>query len=266
MATKNTMRVTKADIKEYNRLKRNVTRKINTTKEQHNIDISSDINIKPIEEYSRQEFNAFKEQARLMTSRVPRYQYRKLNDHVSVTVAEYDKLKYYERVAKRKADERFNKIKDKGYYVDGQQRQKVGEYASMMRDPDIPGISPPHLMDEADITSREYVQRKITQFEKMANQKKYDEAARTMKENYLQKLKEVFGNNSSEVYEKIEQLNSDDFVTLYSMTDEVDFKYLYYDMENDEQNELLSNIDSYVDKYQNGEMDLSFERAKNNIQ
>ena len=180
------MRITKRDRSEYQRIRRNVLAKIRRTQQTHNIDLSREIRMKDLEDMSRQEFNTFKEQARSFTRRGnPNYTFTKINDHVSISVAERDRLNYLQRVAERAAERRFNQIKDKPFYAGGKPEMSVGQYVNQMADPDIPGIKAPNVLPDDDIKSREYVQGRINALTKYVTVREQERLRSQLKENYI---------------------------------------------------------------------------------
>ena len=83
------MRISKRDRQEYDRLTKALLNKADRVKKQHNINFLSenhDLKMKPLENMTRNEFNTYKEQARLMKKRgIQRFSYVKINDYVSVS-------------------------------------------------------------------------------------------------------------------------------------------------------------------------------------
>src|SRR5699024_3533366 len=126
--------------------------KAKRVKKQHNINLLSENNelkMKTLENMTRNEFNTYKEQARLMTKRgIQRFSYVKINDYVSVSRSEERRLRYNKEIADRQAKRRYDELKDKDYYEEGQEPSKVGVYVETMKKPDIPGINAPHVRSE----------------------------------------------------------------------------------------------------------------------
>ena len=257
------MRITKRDRSEYQRIRRNVLAKIRRTQQTHNIDLSREIRMKDLEDMSRQEFNAFKEQARSFTRRGnPNYTFTKINDHVSISVAERDRLNYLERVAERAAEQRFNKIKDKPFYAGGKPEMSVGEYVNLMADPDIPGIKAPNVLPDDEIKSREYVQGRIQALTKYVTVREQERLRSQLKENYINKYMDTFGED--EVLNIIKDTNDDDFLEMYAMSDDMDISMFY--IENDDMlNTMKEDVERFVHAYNRGDTDRDFQNARNNI-
>lgn len=258
------MRITQKDKRDYARLKKNVSAKIDRVKNTHNIDISSDIDMTPLENMDRRQFNQFKDQAKVMTKRgVPRYSFTKLNEHVSVSQSELNQLNYNKRLADRQAEKRFNRIKDKPYYDAGRQQSTVGQYAATMKDPDIPGINAPNVQPLEKIPSREYVQSKIEQLDRYTDPNSLKKTTDTLKTNYVNKLKETFNSDAADLIKKIEGINPEDFLELYGMSGDMDIK-MFYIGDLDLLEAAVENTENHIDKYMNGETDMDFKTARNN--
>lgn len=262
------MRISKRDRKEYNRLRSNLLSKARRVKEQHNINFLSenpDLKLKPLEQMSRSEFNTFKEQSKLMTKRgVPRFSYEKINDQVSVSRSEMMRLKYNENLANKQAAKRYNEIKDKPFYEDGESEGVVGEYIETMKNPDIPGISAPHVADDDEMRSREYVRNKIQQLENYTNQQVRSDRNELMKENYINELKTAFNSDADDLINKIENMPTEDFIELYSMSGDMSFSFFYIE-DLDIMQENINNVTTYVDSYYQGNADFDYRNAKNNV-
>ena len=262
------MRISKRDRQEYDRLTKALLRKADRVKKQHNINLLSenpDLKMKPLENMTRNEFNTYKEQARLMTKRgIQRFSYVKINDYVSVSRSEERRLRYNKEIADRQAKRRYDELKDKAYYQEGQEPSKVGVYVETMKKPDIPGINAPHVLDDRKIASREYVKNKIKQLDKFTNNSIRDERNETMKENYITALKETFNSDSDQLVKQIEKIETDDFIELYSRSADMSFSYIYSD-DKDLMWENLNNIQSYVNSYFKGDVDMDIKNARDNI-
>ena len=257
------MRITKRDRSEYRRIRRNVLAKIRRTQRNHDIDLSREIVMKELDSMSRQEFNTFKEQARRFTRRGnPNYTFTKINDHVSISVAERDRLNYLQRVAERAAERRFNQIKDKPFYAGGKPEMSVGQYVNQMADPDIPGINAPNVLPDDDIKSREYVQGRIQALTKYVTVREQERLRSQLKENYINKYIDTFGED--EIIDVIKDTDDDDFLEMYAMSDDMDISMFY--IENDDMlNTMKEDVESFVHAYNRGDTDRDFQNARNNI-
>lgn len=262
------MRISKRDRQEYDRLTKALMSKAKRVKKQHNINLLSenpDLKMKPLENMTRNEFNTYKEQARIMTKRgIQRFSYVKINDYVSVSRSEERRLRYNKEIADKQAQRRYDELKDKDYYEEGQQPTKVGEYVETMKNPDIPGINAPHVLDDDKIASREYIQNKISQLDNFSDVSTRNERNDTMKQNYINALKETFNSDSDQLVEQVEKMNTDDFIELYSRSADMSFSF-FYSEDDDLLQENLNNIQSYVNSYYQGDVDMDIKNARANI-
>ena len=265
------MRISKRDRQEYDRLTKALLNKADRVKKQHNINFLSenpDLKMKPLENMTRNEFNTYKEQARLMTKRgIQRFSYVKINDYVSVSRSEERRLRYNKEIADRQAKRRYDELKDKDYYEEGQEPSKVGVYVETMKEPDIPGINAPHVLDDDKIASREYVRNKIKQLDNFSNLSIRNERNEIMKQNYIKGLEEVFnggGDELDELIQQIENIETDDFIELYSRSADMSFTYFYVD-DYILLRENFNNIQSYINSYYQGDVDMDIKNARDNI-
>lgn len=264
------MRISQRDRSEYERLRRNLLNKAERVKAQHNINFlneNPELKMKPLENMSRSEFNNFKEQARVMTKRgVQRFSYEKLNDHVSVSRSEARRLRESAALAQKQAAQRLEKVADRPLYRgDKPQQTTVGDRVQVMKDPDIPGVSAPDLQDDQKIRSRNYVQSKIKQFERYVDQQDYKKRQSILQDNFINKVKEVFNSDGNSITELIENMSPEDFIEAYSMSDDLNIDHFY--LEDMEQLQArVDNIESFINKYNSGQVDLDFKRARDNIQ
>ena len=264
------MRISQRDRSEYNRLRRNLMNKAKRVKAEHNINFlneNRDLKMKPLENMSRSEFNNFKEQARVMTKRgVQRFSYEKLNDHVSVSRSEARRLRQSSELARKQAQRRFESVADRPLYRgDEPQQTTVGAYIQTMKNPDIPGVSAPDLKEEQAIRSRDYVKSKIRQFDRYTNQQDYRQRQSTLQENFKNKINEVFNSEGSEITELIDQIEPEDFIEMYSMSDDLNIDHFYLE-DLDQLEQRVKNMTRFIKRYQSGEVDMDFKRARQNIQ
>lgn len=242
--------------------------KAKRVKDQHNINFLSEnhkLKMKPLEQMSRSEFNTYKEQVRIMTKRgVPRFSYTKINDNVSISRSEEMRLRYNKRIADKQAKERYNAIKDKDFYEAKQKPRKVGTYVETMKDPDIPGIDAPHVQPDEKIASRDYVRSKIKQLEQSTDPHIRKERNEKMKENYIEGLQTKFNNESDDLVNMIDEMDTDDFIELYSRSSDMSFSFFYID-DHDLLTENKNNVQEYVESYYSGEVDMDIKNARNNI-
>src|SRR5699024_12469365 len=92
-----------------------------------------------------------------------------------------------------------------------------------------PGINAPHVLDDRKIASREYVKNKIKQLDKFTNNSIRNERNENMKENYITALKETFNSDSDQLVKQIENIETDDFIELYSRSADMSLSYIYID-------------------------------------
>lgn len=257
------MRITKKDRETYNKLRSSIVRKIRNTKNKYNIDLSNEINLKPLKEMNRGEFNAFKEQARIMLKGVPRYTFVKLNDHLSVNKIQHRRYIEAQKKAEQKAKKRFDELKDKPFFDNNKRIMDVGTYVQTMKNPDIPGINAPRSMDIEDITRLEYMEKKTQELERYNSPRITDEREQRLKENYITALKKEYGDYAVKLIDKIQMIEPSDFVELYAINNDVDIFNIYHSDVN-AIGDIVENIIHFIDEYQKGLVDMSFKKAREN--
>lgn len=261
------MRIRKQDIEEYRKIRQSILRKINYTKKEHNIDLSNEIQLKALENMTRQEFNAFKEQARSFTRKGnPNYSFVKINDHVSISRTEYQQLERLKKISERVAKERFDRIKDKPFFTSGKEVGKVGDYVQKMKDADIPGIKAPNVKELEKIRNREYIQNRIIALDRYTNIGRTKELNNTLKQNFLRKYEEMFNEDDfdDDLFQTLNEMDPYDFLDMYSMSEDMDFNVFYLE-DDDLYWTMKENMTNHINSYVSGHIDSDFKRARENL-
>lgn len=259
------MRITNQDKADYNRLKRNLLNKIKRVQKEHNINLASEIDIKPLEMYTRKEFNAFKEKGKRMLTKTPRWQFVKLNDRVSVNKIEFRKYTEGQKKAEKKALDRLIKYQDTPIYENNRKISTVSQFAATMKNPDIIGVKPPYSRPINEVKSRDEVLKRIETFEKF-NSRRFNEATESrLKENFINAIKIGVGDIGKELIERIENIPNDDFTEIFTMNRDMMKYFNHYHGDINESIEIVDNVNKFVDRYYNNDIDMSFKNARMNI-
>lgn len=136
----------------YHREVRNTRAKINRVKKHHNIDLSEEIPIPSLEDFSsRKELNKWVREVQSFRNRANRnYQFVKNQYGVSASKARLDRIEEKTKKAQKLADEQIDKYEDKPFISGGETQGTVG-----MQRPNKAGIYRPEDFNFEDVRSKQ---------------------------------------------------------------------------------------------------------------
>lgn len=261
MARITPIRITERDKKEYARLVRNTRAKIRRTQKNYGIDLSGEVELPKLEEFStRKEFNEWKERVGSFTNRYNlRYQFVKNEYDVVASKSQLMKIERDTKRAQRIADEELKKVQDKPVFQGGKQFGTVGQRTLHMSTPDVTGIHRPSDFDFSKVRNQQRLEDLQESMEKRAYPEYYDWRKEQLKMNFMKMLEETFNSDADDVVDKLADIPPDDFYEMYLMyPSEFNFDIYYLDDDMDQEasgylNEL-NKIDSYIDQYKSGKI------------
>lgn len=254
MARQPNIRIMKRDEKEYNKLRRKVKNKLRRTRKKYGIDLSNEIPTPNLNDFTtRQEFNRWKEQAQSFTNRFNlNYQFRKNKYGVVASKARLQKIKRDTKRAQEIASNIGKQVKDKPFIVGGKKKSTVGKQQLMLGRENYGGIYYPGDFNFEDFKYQDSLDAREKSIRKKARVPELEDKMQRMKDNYAEKVKEVFNSDGNEIGRKIDSMSAKDFYEMYLMYDEIDFFYLYESNASD----YLSRIQNYIDRYERGDVSL----------
>src|SRR5690625_8038320 len=128
MARTKTIRITKNDRTEYQRLVRNARAKISRTRKKYGIDLSQEVNLPKLEQFkTRSQFNKWKQHVSSFTNRHNmKYQFQKNKYGVVASKSELLEMETLRRRQIALAKREVEKIKDRPIFHKGEQISTVG--------------------------------------------------------------------------------------------------------------------------------------------
>lgn len=235
---------------------RNAKAKVSRTKKNYGIDLSSNIEIPKIDDFStRTEFNEWKNHHVSFTNRNNlTYQYKKNKYDVVASKKEINKITRDTKKAQTIAQNLINKQEDKPFIQGGKQYGTVGDRTRHMSAPDVTGIHVPKDFKFEDVRNKGRLDTLKESREKRATPEHYDNKMEDMKNNFISILEQSFNSNADELVDKLKDVNPHDFYDMYTRFSEFDFKL--FDSEGEDVMASLGEIErmiGYVDKYKAGE-------------
>jgi len=212
-----TIRISKADRKEYTRLSRNTKSKIRRTKKNYGIDLESEIPVPDIDTFkTRKEFNEWKELQKSFTNRAnTEYQFVKNEYDVVASKRELYHIERDTKQAQRIADKKIQEQKDRPVFHDGEQVGTVGDRSMYMKESDVTGIHRPKNFDFSKVRNRRRLEDIKESMSKRKEERYYDERNKIMLDNFIANLEGHFGSDSDELTNLLKTINPDDFYGLY---------------------------------------------------
>lgn len=183
------------------------------------------------------------------------------NDNgVTVSKSKLRKIEKDSKIAREKAQEKVDALKDKPFFAGGKQTEStVGQISQQLMRPNIAGIIVPEEFDFNKINSPEQLEKNEKRAEKRAGDGYYDKRMKTMKDNYLKVIDATFNSYGEQLKKELYSLPEDDFLELYSMIKE--FSFSLYDSDGNDDDEISEQLRveadmlmEYVQKYKTGEL------------
>lgn len=269
MARSPKIRITRKDKHEYRRLVNNTRAKIRRVKKTHNIDLSNEINIPDLQDFTaRKDFNAFKENMQRFTNRGTKdYQFVKNRYGVSASKGELARAKEATEKAQIRAKEEIERVRKNPLYRKGKQTQyTVDTNIMMVGEGEATGIHVPVDFDFEKINTRKRLVDRLDSVEAKSDDQYYDKRKEQMKDNYIQLLEEGLNSYADEVIEEIKEMSGEGFYQMWLQVGEIDFNLYSSDPDNNREmmeeiqghmNSVKSAIDSFKSEYgKDGSEDL----------
>lgn len=261
MAKFTPIRIRKSDKKEYKRLVRNTRAKIRRVNKKHGIDLSGQIDLPDLEDFStRKEFNEWKDRQKSFTNRSNiDYQFVKNPYGVSASKRRIREIEENTKKAQKLAEEKIEEQQNKPFISGGKQYGTVGQRAQHMKKGDVLEV---HVPEDFDFNKMRNKQRLIDVEESMERRSQpeyFDERTERMMNNFIDTLEESFHSDAEELVDKLKDLTPDEFYDLYVRFDEFDFALFYppeaidevheaeiLDQQMSDINQMIEYVDNYV--------------------
>lgn len=237
----------------------NTKAKIRRTLKNYGIDLSSEIPTPTLESFkSREQYNEWKEKANSFTNRANKnYQFVKNSFGVVASKKEIAEVQRNTKIAQRIADKLRKEANKKPFISGGKVQGTVGQRMLQMNRPDTAGISRPPNFFFDSMRSRGQFEKKKKNMEERSDEKFFDKRMETMKENFINMLEQSFNSDANNLVEKLRSVPAEDFYEMYLMFDEFDFDMFYTnDYSGDTHDNQINQMETYVDRYNNGNINL----------
>lgn len=219
-------RVGKKTLEEYQKERRNTLSKISRIKREHRVDVSDQVRLPNLEEFSsRKEFKDWVKEVQWFRSRSNEdFQFIKNERGFSASKKRVKELEKKAHENREKAIEEYERTYNLPY-EGGEKGQTVG-----MVNPTNLGVEIPNEFD-FDQIQNEYVMK---EFEERINERQnphyYDERQERMMENFKVILEGSYNGLADELIEKLNQISANAFWNIYKMNFN-DFDFELYDTE-----------------------------------
>lgn len=238
---------------------KNTKAKIARTHKKYGINLTDEINIKPLESFTtRKEFNEFVQQASSFTNRNNlKYQFVQNVYGLTASKSEINKITRDTKQAQRIAEKLQRDAIHKPFISGGKEQGTVGQRLLQMGKPSTAGIVRPPDFNFQSIHTKQQFEKKKKNMEERSDEKFFDKRMEKMKDNFMKILDLNFNSDAERLNDKLKNVPADDFYEMYLMFDEFDFDL--YDSENaggfsDEGN--LRQMEEYVDNYILGRVNM----------
>lgn len=247
---------------------KNTKAKIKRTQKNHGIDLSSEISVPSIKDFTtREEFNAWKQKSENFLDRGNwKYSFVKNKNDVSISRKELNELKKKTKIAQKRAKKQLAQAEKLPFVAGGKQYGTVGDRIKQMPNANELGIYIPPDFNFDAIQNQSQLRMKRESIEKKVNPNEIDKRMEIMKDNFMKVLDASFNSDAEELIEKLKNVPADDFLEMYYMFEEFDFA-LYrspkdadsgYHPDTVDQEHLadVSQMLAYVDAYERGDMNF----------
>lgn len=253
------IRITQNDRQEYARLVRNTKAKIRRANQKYGIDLSTQIQIPSIEDFTtRNQFNEFKQKQKSFTNRNNKdFQFKKNEFGVVATKRELEEIQRNTKKAQEIADKLRSEANEKPFISGGKEQGTVGQRMMQMGKPNTAGITRPPDFDFEKIRTRAQLEKKMKNMEERSDEEFFDKRMEQMKENLTKLIEETFHSDADELVKRLREIPPDDFYEMFLMFDELNFDYIYTtESDGSETNNWISKISSYLDRYDQGRINM----------
>lgn len=264
MARTKTIRITKNDRTEYQRLVRNARAKISRTRKKYGVDLSQEVNLPKLEQFkTRSQFNKWKQHVSSFTNRHNmRYQFQKNKYGVVASKSELLEMETLRRRQIALAKREVEKIKDRPIFHKGEQISTVGERMLHFAKPSkVTGIRIPTPFNFDSVQS----QRKLKEMKELAEYRLekggYEDRKELMKSNFKKAVIGSFNLEGIEIASLLDTLTGSEFYDLYISFEDV-FNFEEYDSEGQIITATLGNLNRMKEvilEYKQGKSDIDYE-------
>jgi ribosomal protein S10 len=245
-------------------LARNSKEKIKRTVKKYGIDLSSEIYIPTsIDEFkTREDFNKWKQQMKSFTNRANQsFQFRKNEYGVVASVKDINEAKRNVKKAKSLAEKRKKEVEKLPFISGGKEQGSVGQQLAQMKKADVEGLDSVKDFDFNAFKNQRHLNERLERLKQRADEKFFNKQQEQMKRNWLDKLSDIFNSDSEEIYRRFEAIPADDFYELFLMYDEMKFSF-FYTLDTDEMDGHLQRLDSYIERYYRGQINMDLKNIK----
>lgn len=244
------MRVSKAERKEYADLRKKVMSKANRIKRNYGIDVMNETDLHLFKttdpsEMTRKLYNKVKEKAESFTNRAnTNYQYRKNKNNVVLTVKEINAIKRNIKQDQKNAEKR-RKEEEKKNPTLKRQNQFLKKPKNEF------GVMGNFNFDA--IRSRKMFEERLKKSEERIQPNYYNERLLQMRENYIEKLYDVFNSDADPIVMQIMEMDLNDFYELYKRESRMQFDWVYINEKMEGVAEdYAEEISYYIERYKEG--------------
>lgn len=259
MAKITPIRIRKKDREEYKRLVRNSRAKINRIKKNYGIDVSSDVKIPSLDDFTtRQEYNAWKEQQQKFTSRTNLdYQFIKNKYDVVISKREKQEIERDTKKAQRLAKEMLKDVDKRAFVSGGKKQGTVGQRMLQVDKPNLTGIYVPADFNFDAIPTRSAFDSRKANIRSRTDRKTFDERKERMKDNFIRAVEGSFNSEANKLIKELGKLSGSEFYDMWLSFNEFDFQDFDSDGQNVDADEgQINQMLSYLEQYEKGQIDL----------
>jgi len=253
------IRIRKSDKSEFARLVRNAKAKIYRAKKNYGVDLKGEVELPKLDDFAtRKEFNNWKKQITSFTDRSNLdYQFVK-NQHGQVLNKRlYKQAIENEKIGIANAERMKKQYEDKPTFSGGKKQLYSVKERDQMFKRSVFLWEEKYRLNFENIDRPSRMNRKLENLEKRADPNYFEKQMDKMKQNYIEGLKKNFNSDADFLVKKFEEIPAADFYEMYLMIDEINFDF-HYEPDGEGENEgQLGSINSYLEKYKKGELDLS---------
>lgn len=249
------IRISKADKEEYRRLVKNTKAKIRRTVSKYGLDLSSEIDIPDLEDFtSREQFNKFKSEQKSFTNIGNlKYQFKKNKYDVVADKSTLLGIELGTSRLQRKARETIKRVEDKPFISGGKAQGTVGQRLAQVKRPSKHGVNVRADFDFDKVPDKQYLEKLDVDIKEKLDPD-YDTGRKLlMKHNFMYVVEQSFNSKADELYKLLDDLPADIFYDFYFQFDEFDFDLYDSDGQNvDADQGTLDQMIAYLEDYYEG--------------
>ena len=256
------IKIFEKDELEYKKLVRNTKNKIRNVKNKYDKDLSDVVELPKLETFkTRDEYNEWKDKVKSFTNRHNlHYQFVKNEYDVVITKKDLNEITRLRNQEIRIAKAMHKKAEKKPVIKGNKVVTTQGQLMKQMGKPSIAGVAIPKPFDFKKIRTPRRLKEVIENTKKKADPKHYDKRAERMRDNWIDMISGSLNSDADELVARIREIPPDDFLELYGLFF-LDMNFSDWDSEQllmsyDKAMEKVSEIHSYIDRYERGELKM----------